>query len=180
MTIQGTTTTTAFFAARDAYREARRRERQRIVARMAASGYRVPARGGHGAITYTSGHELDPPHDLRNWSWIDGVRHDGVTVRVMLQSFDQDPASGNEHVLYDRISIGVRPRRIHHSRWLTITELELPLDDASLDRLIELLDALRPHSSQQRARPTFTPKTLGAVVDINDKDALYNVLDGDG
>lgn len=146
--------TPAFCRARDAYRAAREEQRNKIVRRLKAAGYKgvapktgapksLTAHGGHGLARYTNGGRIDPPHDLRNWLWVDARRPDGAVVRVMLQSFDQDSRTHNEHALLDRISIGAVPESIHDSRWLTTTELELPLDEAGLNRLVKLLEAVR-------------------------------------
>ena len=75
--------------------------------------------------------------------WVDAIRSDDVHVRVMLQTFDHDTGSKNEHVLFDRLSIGIVPERIVDSRWLHDTGLELPLEPSALDDLVGMLGELR-------------------------------------
>jgi len=129
---------------RDAYLQKRVAERRAIVQRLREAGYEVSTnvRAGRGLSNYTSGGKLNPPHDLSHWMWVDAVRSDGVKVRVLLQSFDRDAQSKNEHVLLDRLSIGVIPAHIEHSRWLIDAGLELPLDAAMLEQLVGMVNSL--------------------------------------
>lgn len=130
-----------FEKARALYQQARAEERKAIVHRLSAEGYGVSnsGRAGLGRPDYKNGGALNPPHDLSGWKWVDAVRSDGLKIRVMLQSFDQDEKTKNEHVLFDRLSYGAVPAVVGDSRWLTDTGLELPLDSAMLDQLVKLL-----------------------------------------
>ena len=135
-----------FSALREAYRLARRRERDRMAAYFKAlPDFRTgPRPGGAGISRYTSGSRLAPPYDLRGWRWRCVGRGEAEFL-LSLQTFDRDPGSGNLHTLTDRIGVyawtGAYSAADARER-MWITPLELPLGEADLAALAELLREL--------------------------------------
>lgn len=57
----------------------------------------------------------------------------GREFLVSLQPPDKDPGSGNYHVLMDRIGV------CYNEHWI-ITDVDLPMDEISLDDLVEIIN----------------------------------------
>jgi len=95
---------------------------------------------GKGISNYKSGNRM-APFNLSNWKWIEikyvpaeGDEIDEFLI-ISLQPPETDPKSNNRHVLMDRI--GVR----FNGHWM-ITDIDLPVDEESLERLVDSLDFL--------------------------------------
>lgn len=116
------------------YTESREVERLKIANYFEKRGFKVKKRGsaGKGVKKYISGGQLNKHFDLSNWKWIE-ITKDGREFLVSLQPPDKDPNSGNHHVLMDRIGV------CSNKHW-KITNIDLPMDEKSLDDLVEIIN----------------------------------------
>lgn len=99
-----------FQAAKSAYREARERERQKIVRLLTDLAFDVvDGKGaGHGPQKYPrTSDRITPQLDLSNWMWVEGtsLSDPSIQVLVTLQVLDWDPSTRNVHALFDRIGV---------------------------------------------------------------------------
>lgn len=92
---------------------------------------------------------MHPSFNLSNWKYIEAYKENHLHF-ISLQAFDVDPTSGNLHVLMDRLGIykyagcNLNDRKKNYVAYdaltkMTVTDIELPLNDAKLDRLIEYM-----------------------------------------
>lgn len=123
------------------YVQAREKERKDIIEYLEKAGFTVMnKRGGKGKTNYTSNHTLQLPYDLSNWKWIE-TKKDGVFYFISFQAFDQDTSSGNYHVLMDRLGIYryVTYNAKEAFETMTVTDIDLPMDEDKYERLLEYL-----------------------------------------
>ncbi|KUO63615.1 hypothetical protein APF79_04435 [bacterium BRH_c32] len=121
-----------FELVKQVYTESREVERLKIVNHFEKCGFKVKKCGSAGKCVkkYKSGGQLNKPFDLSNWRWIE-ITKDDREFLVSLQPPDKDPKSGNHHVLMDRIGV------CSNNHW-KITNIDLPMDEKSLDDLVEI------------------------------------------
>ena len=129
-----------FYEVKEKYEEAREEQRRQIVDCLKCKGYNVTCRGGKGLRNYTSGGNLIKPYDLSNWKWVE-AKKGGVYYLVSLQVLDEDPVSGNMHVLMDRL--GVCCYHKYDSKYVLenvrTTDIDLPMDIHKFERLFEFM-----------------------------------------
>lgn len=145
-----------FDKTKKAYVDAREEQRKKIMDYLESKEFKV-AKGnsGKGNKVYTSNGRITP-YDLRIWKWIEAWK-DGKYYFISLQAFDQDPSSGNYHVLMDRISIFVCDKEELPTKNATkadkqkfneritsemgVTSIDLPMNEEKLEQLVNLLNA---------------------------------------
>ena len=95
-----------FLEVRSQYNKLREEERNKIskYLRNHDDFKNATVKAKRGSYKYKSGKILEIEYDLSNWLWIDITIND-VNFLISLQTFDQDPNTGNFHVLVDRIGI---------------------------------------------------------------------------
>ena len=129
-----------FIDSKNKYVELRNVERNNIIEFLKTNGYCIKKAGGKGRKNYTSNNTLKIPYDLSNWKWIDAEKED-VCYLISLQAFDLDIISGNYHVLMDRL--GVYKYTQYNSKEafenMVITDIELPMNDEKMCKLLEYL-----------------------------------------
>lgn len=84
-----------------------------------------------------------PEGGLTNWKWIELYKN-GMYYFISLQPFDQDPNSGNYHVIYDRIGVfscSVEEKDDKKiAAGMKLTNIALPIDsEETLEKLAGLL-----------------------------------------
>lgn len=144
--------TMTFQSAKDIYTHLREDERIKIVNYLISNGYDVVSgsKAGKGIKNYTSGKRMHPPYDLSNWKYIEAYK-DNFLFFISLQAFDVDPISNNHHILMDRLGIYKYPgcdledRKKNYFAYdaltkMTVTDIELPMNDYKLKRLLECLN----------------------------------------
>lgn len=107
-----------------------------------------PKKGGQGCSDYgvrSRIPRLSKAYDLSNWKYID-CEKEGRKILLSLQAFDQDPHSGNYHVLIDRIGIYIYPLGSYKTadaieRMLS-TDIDLPMDTDKLEKLADILNKI--------------------------------------
>lgn len=113
------------------------------------AGFTVsPKKGGQGCSDYGARGRiprLSTAYDLSNWKYID-CEKEGRKIFLSLQAFDQDPHSGNYHVLIDRIGIYIYPLGSNKTadaidRMLS-TDIDLPMDKDKLEKLADILNKI--------------------------------------
>ena len=137
-----------FQKAKDAYREQREAERQKLIAYLQkhtlfnSAGLKVVTGGasGNGSQNYTSTGRI-APCDMRNWKWVECKNRDDTFQAVIsLNMPDNDLNSGNPHSLYDRVGVLLTYKRRNDSYKTSIwTDIDLPFNDESLGRIADLM-----------------------------------------
>lgn len=146
-----------FQDAKDAYTKLREKERIRIVKHLKINGYDVVSgsRAGKGIAKYTSGKRMNPSFDLSNWKYIEAYKDNNLFF-ISLQAFDVDPVSNNYHILMDRLGIykyaghelkDIKKNYIAYDALtkMTVTDIELPMDDNKLKQLLEYMKICSPY-----------------------------------
>lgn len=151
--------TEEFVQAKEKYAACRKVQLKLIIDYLASIGFTVrPQKGGCGRKNY--GAQGKQPrfsiaYDLSNWMYID-VEKSGKSFMISLQPFDLDPNSHskNYHVLMDRIGIYIyapdnKGKRTADAivRMLS-TDIDLPMDEAKLEKLGCLLDKIIKYQKQ--------------------------------
>ncbi|MDD7334650.1 MAG: hypothetical protein SOV61_00360 [Lachnospiraceae bacterium] len=135
-----------FLEVRSQYNKLREEERNKIskYLRNHDDFKNATVKAKRGSYKYKSGKRLEIEYDLSNWLWIDITIND-VNFLISLQTFDQDPNTGNFHVLVDRIGIyaygGDYSADDAHKNMM-ITNIELPIDDNKLEKLANIVKDL--------------------------------------
>ncbi len=145
------------------YNDVRNIERQKIVKKLVESQFN--ATGHQGTWNYTSRGKIKPSYNLGMWKWIVAKRGD-ITAVISLQTLEQDSKTKNIHVLFDRISVdvfednegnilsessdsyfqSVKSRYNVENEFdsgfveKTIMDLELPLGEDDLERLVDIIE----------------------------------------
>ena len=130
-----------FIRIREQYNDLREQQRKEIAAYLKDNNFVVKdGRSGRGKKEYTSGNRFITPYDLSNWKWIDCSLDDRNFI-ISLQCFDVDPNTYNHHVLMDRIGIYAYKKYNSYDAYTKMipTEIDLPMDDDKLNRLLNLL-----------------------------------------
>lgn len=127
-----------FREARKNYNEARTKERKLIKTFLKENGYKVTTRGGKGFEQYKG--RMATEFDLSNWKWINAKKGD-FSYRIYLQAFDKNEKNGNHYVLMDRLAVYKYKKYNGNKafRGMVITEIDLPMDDAKLKKLLDFL-----------------------------------------
>lgn len=129
---------------RDNYNKCREEERIKLRNHLINQGFKdISTRGtaGKGRKNYTSGKRFINPYNLTNWKYIE-CTYDGVSFLISLQPHEIDPSSHNTHSLIDRIGIFPYIGKYSSEKSITntlITDIELPLDDTSMEKLVQIL-----------------------------------------
>ena len=132
----------------DAYVQQREQERKNLIAYLqkhtlfSHSGLQIVTRrrSGMGAEQYSSGGHI-APFDLRNWKWVECKSADeNFNAVISLNMPETDLSSGNAHSLYDRIGLIVTyTRRNNYYKTSIWTDIDLPLDEHSLEKIAGLI-----------------------------------------
>jgi len=151
--------TEEFVQAKEKYAACRKAQLKLIIDYLEGIGFTVrPQKGGYGVTTYgTRGKQprFSIAYNLSNWMYID-VEKSGKSFMISLQPFDLDPnsRSKNYHVLMDRLGIYIyapdnKSKRTADAivRMLT-TDIDLPMDEAKLEKLGCLLDKIIKYQKQ--------------------------------
>ena len=104
--------------------------------------YGITVSGSQGIGDYTSGRRFSVPYDLSNWQWVNIKRNGRNMIMISLQTFEQDKATKNYHVLMDRLGIFVYgnakdPRESY--REMIPLDIDLPMTDEKLETLTILV-----------------------------------------
>lgn len=154
---------TTFEDIKNEYNKLRNEERQKIVEKLVKRGFN--ANGHQGTWNYTSRGKIKPHYNLGMWKWI-VARKGTITAVISLQTLEQDSKTKNIHVLFDRISVDVfkdnegnilsessdsyfqsiksryNVENVFDSGFVekTIMDLELPLKEDDLERLVDIIE----------------------------------------
>ncbi len=98
----------------------------------------------YGAKNYKSGNRLDEEYDLRYWQYI-VLKRKSVNFLISLQAFDQDPKTGNHHVLPDQVGIYAYVGSYSHEdafKNMMMTNITLPFTEEKLVKLKTIIEDL--------------------------------------
>ncbi len=103
-------TESSFQQAKEAYRQARLVEREKIRNLLRSMNFKVVdgKRAGEGPEKYPNRSErITRQLDLRNWMWVEAKHkhYPSIQVLVTLQVLDWDPSTRNVHALFDRLGV---------------------------------------------------------------------------
>ncbi|MGN0669860.1 MAG: hypothetical protein ACI4JZ_04860 [Oscillospiraceae bacterium] len=130
---------------KDAYNQARKKERDKLVNALSDKGFKVVKGGsaGKGRPDYTN-HGTINQYDLSNWKWV-ACSKDGFNYFISFQAFDKDVKSKNRHVLFDRIGVYKYKGKYNaYDAFYTMenANIDLPLDDKKIQELVEFMENL--------------------------------------
>lgn len=129
-----------FKAIKNAYALSREEERLQIKEHLAQNGFTVKSGSeGKGKSDYTACGKINPPYDLSNWKYVEAEKDNKCCI-VSLQPYSE--SCGGHVVLMDRIGIYVDERYDKQRAFtnMEVTDMELPMDEDKLDRLVTLLN----------------------------------------
>lgn len=187
--------TEEFVQAKEKYAACRKAQLKLILDYLESIGFTVrPQKGGYGVTTYgTRGKQprFSIAYNLSNWMYID-VEKSGKSFMISLQPFDLDPNPRNKnyHVLMDRIGIYIyapdnKSKRTADAivRMLS-TDIDLPMDEAKLEKLGCLLDKIIKYQKQieqkikkSRLRADIdTDEDLKALVPVEKEKGVFSQI----
>jgi hypothetical protein len=135
-----------FKTIRDAYKKARRIERNNIVKKLQTvedfefiftkeNGEEAvrPCSAGQGVSNYSSQHRIKP-YNLNNWQWI-SIEYKSMEFGISFNAYEQDSNTKNPHALFDRIAFW--SSFSDDSKTIVFTEYDLPLSDNEVDEVVK-------------------------------------------